>query len=480
MSGEYGQVYRYEVLPSMLNPEYLLPGGEVDDFQENGKKVFPNLAPYKFADSSFEMYKPGNLADFIKWALKQAPEAKSVVLCFGDHGGGYKLNVDTLKTTRGALYDDNLTGRPCMSVMEIAEALKMLSADELAKLKIINFDCCLMSNMETLGELKDLVPYVIASSHVVASANMGWLVAYMGQSEGDEKLMAQNAVDYIYDVFTNYQENYKIAKEEGRDAENVNLDYTVTDTKKLDALFASIKNVVDYLTSDANAPTLTAKADAYTTAASECYNYVGNTPLYDIVDYLNKLQKNVFPDNAEFAALVQVVKSAAKAAQLGHYDCTFSLDPNEGKNDLGLSYSVTLGCNAGIFSFSDNVKATDIPENWDDMGAVMVTIKGGEGVAGNVYFNEVVFEDGHSYATTWLKDQPVDYTRLNEVDKLISGNVSWAATYNKTAFDKATGWSKWMKKNPGLPKNNPPYRVASSDISDDMADWLEFDYGLDD
>ena len=36
-------------------------------------------------------------------------------------------------------------------------------------------------------------------------------------------------------------------------------------------------------------------------------------------------------------------------------------------------------------------------------------------------------------------------------------NLSWDNTYRTLLFDKATGWSNWMKKNPGISFDNPPY-----------------------
>ena len=34
---------------------------------------------------------------------------------------------------------------------------------------------------------------------------------------------------------------------------------------------------------------------------------------------------------------------------------------------------------------------------------------------------------------------------------------SWANGYSLTAFEKATGWTRWIMKNRALPQNNPPF-----------------------
>ena len=44
-----------------------------------------------------------------------------------------------------------------------------------------------------------------------------------------------------------------------------------------------------------------------------------------------------------------------------------------------------------------------------------------------------------------------DYAPLD-----LNKDMNWNDTYRTTAFDKATGWSKWMKANTGIPYNNPP------------------------
>ena len=43
---------------------------------------------------------------------------------------------------------------------------------------------------------------------------------------------------------------------------------------------------------------------------------------------------------------------------------------------------------------------------------------------------------------------------------------SWDKTYKTLYFDKKTGWSSWMLKNPGAPLNNPPTGDEDDDIMD--------------
>ena len=461
MSGDFGCVYRYELSWPMFDEHCVNENNELVDLETLGTKAFRDLSPYKVGDAAYQMYEPSNLSGYVRWALQQAPEVKAVVLCLGDHGGAYSPIHDYDKSkaqTRGVMYDDNLEDKPCMSAQEIASALNLLSADERAKINIINFDCCLMNNLEVLGELKDLVPYVMASSHSVPSADHGELVERMGESKGELKAMADNAKVYISHLlekqrklFFTYNKQMDVYR---------NLDYTVTDMSKLDALFASLKAVVDYLTSEANAPTLTAMSSQYEMAASQCYQFVNTFPYYDVMDYLNKLRDNVFPGDSQFAELVSNVKAAVKAAQYGHVDYTYSLDTENGTNDLGLSYSVMLGCNAGVFSFEGNAATAD-----PNQGAIMMSVNAkGENDAP---YNYIVMENGDCYYHYMQKGEEVSYKVIDQQSGDGAPYKSWANTYQTTVFDKVTGWSQWMRINPGLPYGNPP-----KGDDGDNAEWL--------
>ena len=70
------------------------------------------------------------------------------------------------------------------------------------------------------------------------------------------------------------------------------------------------------------------------------------------------------------------------------------------------------------------------------------------------------------YITSWSESALYDWRNederviyINNYDIKRSKNktyMNWNDTYRTTAFDKATGWSKWMKANTGIPYNNPP------------------------
>ena len=52
---------------------------------------------------------------------------------------------------------------------------------------------------------------------------------------------------------------------------------------------------------------------------------------------------------------------------------------------------------------------------------------------------------------------------------------SWDNTYRTLQFDKTVGWSRWMKKNPGIHYDNPPYDDDYSFVFEDpdFNDFIE-------
>ncbi|MDO4202714.1 MAG: hypothetical protein Q4D25_11505 [Bacteroidales bacterium] len=57
---------------------------------------------------------------------------------------------------------------------------------------------------------------------------------------------------------------------------------------------------------------------------------------------------------------------------------------------------------------------------------------------------------------------------INTYYKKGSGaHQSWDNTYRTLQFDKAVGWSRWMKKNPGIHYDNPPYDDDYSFVFED-------------
>lgn len=441
-SGDYGCVYRFELNKNSLNPEFKGDIEKADAFVGAGFK--------KFAGRDFKMYEPQNLADFINYCMEQAPNAKAYVLAFGDHGGAYNLNKDYDKSlTRGVMYDDNLPEGPCMSPTEIATALDKVSR----KPDMIFFDCCLMNNLEVLGELQGRTKFVFASGHSITQLPLEDLCkALMGVAESsnvDEGI--RTYMSAFVSTMTEYMRKSYIGKKGNRIKRSI--DYTLTDMSKLPDLFASIKDVTDFLEktdiSDMD-------VDLFNDAASSCYQYVDNRPLFDVAGYLNQLKEIAFNGNDEFAGLVSQVETAAKACHIAHGE--FSYDTNGTDRQYNLTYSVTLGFSSSrlVFSTTDDDVKAHTPTT--PQGVIMYSVRAGKGTSESPYYNDYMLENGDNVLAEWIDGQEENFRYISCYYEDASGSqFSWDNTYRTLLFDKATGWSNWMKKNPGIHYDNPPY-----------------------
>ena len=101
----------------------------------------------------------------------------------------------------------------------------------------------------------------------------------------------------------------------------------------------------------------------------------------------------------------------------------------------------------------------------------MVAIKAGDGTKDDPYYNDFMLENGENYYASWQNGQEVNVRFVNNYYAKGSHSYeSWDNTYRTTAFDSNTKWSAWMKKNTGIPYNNPPYGDEGNVVFDDNLD----------
>ena len=463
MSGDPGCAYRFEASKENLNPNFAINEKGESNIEKVGK-VFNLNDKMKVGDKTYKMYDPNNLKDFINYCMQQEPNAKVYVLAFGDHGGAYSVTSDynkSLAQSRGVMYDDNFEGNPCMSPTEIATAVKAVGK----KIDLVFFDCCLMSNLEVLSELhsSNLIDYVFASGHTVTQCPMSLFVedVVKGLNKGS---WLDGAKQYVRDI-TNLKEGFykKSPSTAGR-----NMDYTLTDMSKLPAALASIKAVAEYLVALPDA-TLSTKMDDFTLAASSCYQYTNTSPFYDVMSYFNMLKEKVFTNDQKFAQLVENAKTAIYACHVAHQEYNYVSDTEKDKPHWNLSYSITLGFNSSRLDFS-KVKEAD-KRTVPNQGVIMVAIKAGHGKPADPYYNDFMLENGENYYASWEEGQEVNVRFVNNYYAKGSHSYeSWDNTYRTTAFDGATKWSAWMKKNTGIPYDNPPLGDEGNVVFDDNLD----------
>ena len=400
-SGKAGHLYRYEATPAIVNPA------------ESPMLLLKDNQIYGTQNAAAELYQPDSIANFMKYCKQVAP-AKNYILVISDHGNGYGQVDDYDKSlfnnpmTRSVVMDDNLDSKS-ISCKELRAGLEKSGMH----LTMLYFDCCLMNNMETLSELTALTDYVLASGHTIAAGNHTAFV---------EELYKASAGDAFTEAMSRYARkctefNYEVWEEQGSEWAR-NVDFVLTDMKKFPAILPALKAYVDYIVANKSDD----YADEYQYAASECYQYYPDAPLYDLRDYCEKLNTNVYGSDPDQWMLYDNLENALEAAQVCHH---YSIQ-SEGYEEITpywLSYNVNLGAKGFI-------------------GCSRI-----RGEPTKIYG---VNKDG--YITT------LDMNTFEQSTMGVAQEAcSWSNTYYLLEFDKQTGWSRWLEANTGYPMNNPPY-----------------------
>ena len=418
-SGIAGHLYRFEATPAKLKK------------LENHEKInLTNADIYGTQNEKAELFQPDSIANFLKYCQKVAP-AKNYILVLSDHGGGYTVYEDYDKSlqakTRGVVMDDNLDLQS-ISCKELSAGIEQSGMH----LTLLNFDCCLMNNMEVLSEFVDLTDYVLASGHTIAGEDHKAFVELLYEAaEKDNFVEAMTKF-----AKANAEYNHKIYENNKLRTWARNVDFVLTDMKKFPAVLTALKEFTNFIIKDYKAD----YADEYQFAAASCYQYSPNLPLYDLRDYCEQVDQYIHHVklDGEWVYIDNLI-DAIEAAQLSHTYAISSEGYEEGS--FHLSYSVSVG-GKGFIGASRTKDAPNI-------------IKG-------------YTKDG-KYAELNME------TLKLETKGEPANHLTWANTYNRLQFDIATGWSTWLEKNPGFPVNNPPYDNKNDMLPTGMplsaADW---------
>ena len=412
-SGKAGHVYRYEATPSIANSE-----------KESTDLNLTDADIYGTQNEKAEFFQPDSLASFMKYCQKVAP-AKNYILMLSDHGGGYSQTADVDKSLvnagrRAVLYDDNV-GEKGLTCKELRAGIEQSGMH----LTMLNFDCCLMNNMEVLSELTELTDYVLASGHTIAGEDHKAFVEELYKASADGQFT--EAMSRYAKACTEY--NYKLSKIDPSATWCLNVDFVLTDMKKFPAVLTALKEFVDFVISNKNDDF----ADEYQYAATTSYQYYPNVPLYDLKDYCSKLNSYVYGTMADtpWWEPMDKLEHAIEAAQITH---TYALQSSGLEYaeipPYYLSYSVSLGAKG----FIGCLRAPDAPGK----------MKG-------------YTKDGYKAV---LDMGTLEVSTSGEADPALA----WSNGYNLLAFDQKTGWSRWLEVNTGFPLINPPYDNASDKL----------------
>jgi hypothetical protein len=354
---------------------------------------------------------PDSLTNFINWAAKTCP-AKKYMLIVHDHGGGYQpddeLPETTPATTRGLIYDDGYNNKH-FTAKSFTRAIRQADI----RIETVFMDACLMNCLEYQFELQDLCDYVIAPTYSKPSIDGAYrmLPKLLGQpSVGIEQALD----DYCKACVASWDEAWKIDE-----TTPLYTDMTVTRTANIAYLGEMLREFTDRLCDTyQNGTDAQRQAIDYCTASAIKVQL--NRPNYDAIKYVKSIV-NALPEvyGEEF---YNRMKEAFNNCILGQYFSRYLTVHN-----YMVDYSVMLGVQ-GAYSFAfwktDQQTGIQTP------------------------YAEIVYSGDGEYHYFLLNptDDPQYYSR-----ELYGETQNWpstlADTYEQLAFDRAVGWSRWLRLN---------------------------------
>jgi hypothetical protein len=301
-----------------------------------------------------KLYDPNTIHRFIEFSSLFCPADEYIFTIWG-HGNGFEPTTDipgkyteNPDATRGVIGDEWNDGEK-LDMYELAQAIK---ATGRTPLKAIFFHNCLMGNMESLTELRDVAEYIACSAHLLNSDYTVLPAFIRGLIEKDN---VEDAFAYMLsDVTPVWQECY--SHDEGK---AVNGDFKLVRAAELNGIIDVTRRLADRLI--ALYPT---QKEAIDLATKEVYRFKSPydnvelswaLPLFDLQDYADKLAANT--GDAELMTIAQDMKQAFDRAILQRADISWSVQHLD-------HYSLSVCLYHQILYNFDYVGAAGNPWNW--------------------------------------------------------------------------------------------------------------------
>ena len=169
-----------------VNNQFWICSGKNAENAENGHGKMTLLeGPEELANVS--MIEPETLQGFLDFAAENYP-AQMYDLILWDHGGG----------PRGGFGSDEIFDEEGIETMALSELVSAVKNSKIEHFDIIDFDACLMSNMEVVAALADYTDYVVASPETEPGFGQEyttWLNALAEQSDMSGFELGKRIVD---------------------------------------------------------------------------------------------------------------------------------------------------------------------------------------------------------------------------------------------------------------------------------------------
>lgn len=189
-------------------------------------------------DSNFPMYEPENIADFICWSKEVAP-ADNYILVLAGHGNGWHPEVGL--TAGGESTRGTLRDTGLDRYISLEELCAGVAASQ-THFRMIHMISCLMNNVEYITSLAPYCDYILGSSHisVMLCSELRILCFVLGN-------MIDNQAETFIEAMTNYLSDIDNDIKYHSNLEEETIDFVLTDTHEVAALNREVGLLTDRL-----------------------------------------------------------------------------------------------------------------------------------------------------------------------------------------------------------------------------------------
>ncbi|MFR9651106.1 MAG: clostripain-related cysteine peptidase [Rikenellaceae bacterium] len=369
-------------------------------------------------DDSFMLNDPQNIADFIDQAKKDYP-AKKYILIFWNHGSTFDIYDQPVKDSyeptqsiaKSLLNDD--TNDTAMSIFEVEEALKRSNGG----VDLVYFDACLMFAIENLYQIKDYTKYVLGAAHIAPEigGNYAQLFASLEKYSDIEEAIT----DYV-DKIEQYWGSQSYS-----DDESSATSMTFAKMSYMDQLIDAISDYTDLL-----CELYEEALDSYENAE----DYEDEEDLY-LIEYNNGSSSNYFdPLYSEYEDSDFLYKTEGGVLYYFYEednDCTsYTAELKSAFSNLA-----TGSYDSPLFNGQLSALSTKVNNALDSV------------IIAENHANMPSYVDRVCTAITWIDCDlfEMEYTYDDfEVELEV---YKFSDLYKMTAFDMATGWSRFLEMN---------------------------------
>lgn len=355
---------------------------------------------------------PDSLTNFINWAAQKYP-AKKYMLIVADHGGGYfpaseLPKTETTRTNRALLADDGNQDKT-ITVQSLSRSIKNANV----RLETVFMLACMMNNMEYQFELKDLCDYVIASTYSMPANGgaMNTLVEVLSQPN----VNIEHALDeYLKADVKSWESSY-----ENPESTVFYTDLTLTRTANIDKLGTVMRQFVDRLC-DTYTNGTEAQKQAIDSCTARSVKVQENYPYYDVAKYMSSIM-SALPEVYDISFYNQMEETFNSCIAAQYYSTYLTA------HNYMVDYGVLLGT-GGAYNY--------LMWNTNQETGAMTPTSG------------FVFADnGEKYQFALVPTDDSQSYKMENMTSVGNWGGTLANTYEQLAFDKAVGWSRWLRLN---------------------------------